>query len=254
MTKGGISKEPKKRLKQPKPEYRRTLSIGFSLFATFVVAVGVLMLSSQARAQELSTHTTIYCGEKIKPLVLSASPNFSSNSVAPLACGAKVQILAREGDAVGGWTKVRTQNGTEGFVPSCFVGSMPPLKVGKCNRPDPIGTLTRFEHLSDTLRGFVEAEHFSDEDLKSISLTDTEKLAAKCYMAAYATAEKPGWVKAEIFRTVIDNQIFGSDFSKLSSKEQVSIQVWLQKLLNVLSKAFDLGYKDGAKVPCNPQK
>ncbi len=254
MTEGDFSKEPKKRLKQPRPKYRRTVSIGVSLFVAFVVAAAVLLVSSPAGAQGLSSHTTIYCGEELKPLVLYAGPAFSSNAVAPLACGAKVQILAREGDAVGGWTKVQTQNGTKGFVPSCFVGPMPPLKVGKCDRPDPIGTLTQFEHLSDTLRGLIEAEHFSDEDLKNISLDDTEELAAKCYVAAYATAEKPGWIKAEIFRSVIGNQIFGSDFSKLSPKEQLSLQVWLQKFLDVLSKAFDLGYKDGAKFPCNPKK
>ncbi len=139
------------------------------------------------------------------------------------------------------------QKGIEGFVASCFVGAMPPLKTGKCNRPDPIGTLTQFEHLSDTLQGFIEAEHFSDADWKDISREDTEKLAAKCYFAAYATAGGRAGLKQR-FRVVIGNQIYGSDFSKLPPSEQVSIQVWLQKLLDVLSKAFDLGYKDGAKL------
>jgi hypothetical protein len=215
-----------------------------------LISAALILLSPPARTQKPPTTTQIYCGKNLKRLALFAGPDFRAAALEPLPCGATVEVRARQGD----WAKVRTQEGVEGFAPSYFVGPLPPLpKVGKCNRPSPLDSLEQFDTLSDTLGGFFKAENFSETDLRGLSSDDIEKLAADCYFAAYSTAEKPGWIKAQIFRIMIGDQVFGRDFSRLSPSERVQLQVYAQKLSNVLSKAFDLGYKDGAKIPCNPK-
>jgi hypothetical protein len=198
-----------------------------------------------------SASEQILCGT-LKSVKLFQGPNFQTAQTASLACGENVAVLDHQGD----WTKLRTQNSAQGFVPKWFVG-LPANgsleKSAKCNRPSPMDNPEQFKKLKSALDGFVDAENFSAE-FQEPAHKETEDLAAGSYFLAYLTAENPGKTKAEVLMGAVTNpQLFGSEFSKLSGTEQSALQTWFGKTLNVMSKAFDLGYEDGAKLPCNPK-
>lgn len=197
--------------------------------------------------------TEIYCGKNLTSLALFRSPNFKSPLTAPLNCGQRVTVLSRAGD----WVKIRTDDGVKGYEPTWFVG--PPAShralIGtKCKRPSPLDNIDQFDRLKSTIDGYIDLEKFTPQDFKGVSRDDIESLAASSYLAAYMTAEKPGLVKAAISKSVVENQVFSQDFAKMTPIEQINLQVWLQKVLTVLSRSIDLGYADGSKFPCNATK
>jgi hypothetical protein len=206
--------------------------------------------SAKATAQRLMMR--VFCGQNLKAVALFPSPDFETMPVASLSCGENVIVLAHQGD----WTKLRTQKGAEGFTPTWFVraGSGNPPENRKCNRPSPMDNVEQFKRLKAALDSFVDAEKFPTE-FQDAARNETEDLAAGAYFLAYLTAENPGREKAEVLMGAVNNQrqMFGNEFSKLSPSEQSALQTWFRKTLVVMSKAFDSGYQDGAKLPCNPK-
>lgn len=206
-----------------------------------------------------STSEQILCGQTLKSAVLFPTPDFSVIFPGPdsqttagpfVRCGESVIVLTRQGD----WTKIRTQKGAEGFIPRWFVGlttsNSPPEKAARCNRPSPMENAEQFKKLHAALDGFVDAENFSEE-FQDAAHKETEDLASGSYFLAYLTADNPGKAKAEVLMETVTNPVFGKAFSKLSAGEQSALQGWFSKTLDVMAKAFDLGYEEGAKLPCN---
>lgn len=194
----------------------------------------------------------IYCGKTFRSMILFQKPDFQSAQIAPLNCGEAITLLVKQGY----WAKIRTQSGLVGYEPTWFIGPphvSTPSKSVKCNRPSPLDNVDQFERLSAIFDGFIDAENFTPEDLRSISQEDTKKLAADSYFAAYLTAENPGLVKEAMAKAVIDDRIFGKDFANLTPIQRINVEIWLQKLLDVISKSIDLGFQDGSKYPCSPK-
>ena len=192
----------------------------------------------------------IYFGKRFKSMILFQKADFQSAQVATLDCGEVITVLSEQGN----WARVRTHSGLGGYEPIWFIGPpriTSPSKSAKCKRPSPLDNVDQFERLSAIFDGFIDAERFTPKDFQSLSREDTEKLAANSYFAAYLTAENPSLVRDAISKALVGNQIFRKDFAALSPIQQINIEIWLQKLLNVLSKAIDLGFKDGSKFPCS---
>ena len=109
----------------------------------------------------------------------------------------------------------------------------------------------QFEKLKTALDGFVDSENFSAE-FQEPAHKETEDLAAGAYFLAYLTAENPGKTKAEVLMGAVNSpKLFGDDYAKLSTDEQAAMQDWFGKTIDVMSKAFDLGYEEGGKLPCD---
>jgi hypothetical protein len=215
----------------------------------------VLLLVTSARTATAQPQSHLktpyaYCGRTFKSLVVFQLPDFKSAEIAPLACGQQISVISEHGS----WARIRVLSGVVGYEPVWFVGpsrAATVSKSAKCNRPSPLANLDQFERLQADLDRYIDDERFTVEDFKSISREDTENLAASSYLAAYLTAENPHLLKDTISKAVVDNQIFGKDFPKLSPIEQINVEIWLQKMLDVMSKAMDLGFKDGSKYPCS---
>jgi hypothetical protein len=190
----------------------------------------------------------VLCGKTLKSARLFAGPDFQTASALSLACGENVRALADQGD----WTKLQTQKGVQGFLPKWFVGlpNTTPELTDKCDRPSPMKNPQQFEKLKTALDGFVDAENFSPE-FQEPAHKETEDLGASAYFLAYLTAENPGKTKAEVLMGAVnDPRVFGDDYAKLSADGQQAMQTWYSKTIDVMSKAFDLGYEEGGKLPC----
>ena len=220
--------------------------------AILVVLFGLITVSTRlatAQSENSKAAHFAYCGKTFKSLVLFHSADFQSDEVARLDCGQPIIVLSTRGT----WARVRTKDGLVGYEPTWFVGpptTGAPSKSGKCNRPSPLGSVDQFERLSAIFDKFIDVEKFTPSDFQSVSREDTEKLAADAYFGAYLTAENPNVMKEAISRNVVDEQIFGKDFPKLSPIQQIDVEIYVQKLLNVLTKAMDLGFQEGSKYPC----
>lgn len=221
--------------------------------AAMILLVGWITIEPRTAAAQSATARTapyIYCGKTFKSMILFQKPDFHSALVSTLGCGEVITVLSEQGY----WARVLTQSGLVGYEPTWFVGPPrvgTPSKSAKCNRPPPLDNVDQFERLSAFLDRFIKTEKFTPEDFQSVSREDIEKLAASSYFAAYLTAEKPSLVRDVVSKALIDKHIFGKDFASLSPIQQINAEIWLQKLLNVLSKAIDLGFQDGSKYPCS---
>ncbi|HYB61759.1 MAG TPA: SH3 domain-containing protein [Methylomirabilota bacterium] len=222
--------------------------------AAVVVLLAVRTITKRQRAAAIfanasAQHETeqILCGDKFKSVKLFSTPDYQAAAVTSLACGESVIRLAHQGN----WTKLQTQKGDEGFLPKWYVGlpaNSEPEKIEKCNRPSPMQNVEQFQKLKASIDGFIDAEGISDKDFRDT----TEDLASGAYFLAYLAADDGGKSKAVVLMDAVNDPKIEDTFSKLSASEQDEMRTWYSKNLAVMSKAFDLGYEEGAKLPCNP--
>jgi len=223
--------------------------------AAAVILLAVRTITKRQRAAAIFAnasvqHATeqILCGDKLKSVKLFSTPDYQAAAVTTLGCGEGVVPLVHQDD----WTKLQTQKGDEGFLPKWYVGlprNSEPEKMTKCNRPSPMQNVEEFKKLKSAIDGFIDAENISEKDFRDT----TEDLASSAYFLAYLAADDGGKSKAQVLMEAVNDPKLREAFSKLSAGEQEEIQSWYNKNLAVMSKAFDLGYEEGAKLPCNPQ-
>lgn len=221
--------------------------------AAAVILLAVRTITKRQRAAAIfanasAQHTTeqILCGDKLKSVKLFSTPDYQAAAVTTLGCGESVVPLVHQDD----WTKLQTQKGEEGFLPKWYVGfptNSGPEKSTKCNRPSPMKNVEQFKKLKAAIDGFIDAENISDKDFRDT----TEDLASSAYFLAYLAAEDGGKAKAQVLMEAANNPKLGDAFSKLPASQQEEVQSWYNKNLSVMSKAFDLGYEEGSKLPCN---
>ncbi len=97
---------------------------------------------------------------------------------------------------------------------------------------------------------YITEEKFSPQQLEEMSADKIDDLAAGAYNLAYLTADNPESQKVDLFQQFNEEQTTNKAYSELSPAEKAGVQLVLQKVWNVLSKAYDLGREDGLKVPC----
>jgi hypothetical protein len=221
--------------------------------AAAVVLLAVRTITKRQRAAAIfanasAQHETeqILCGDKLKSVKLFSTPDYQEATATSLGCGESVVPLVRQGN----WTKLQTQKGDEGFLPKWYVGlptSTEPEKIAKCNRPSPMQNVEQFQKLKVSIDSFIDAENISDKDFRDT----TEDLASSAYFLAYLAADDGGKSKAQVLMEAANDPKFGDAVSKLSASEQDEMRTWYSKNLAVMSKAFDLGYEEGGKLPCN---
>lgn len=221
--------------------------------AAAIILVAVLTITKRQRAAALfasasAQHETeqVLCGDKLKSVKLFSAPDYQDATATSLECGESVIPLVHQGD----WTKLQTQRGDEGFLPKWYVGlptSTEPEKAAQCNRPSPMQNVEQFQKLKASIDGFIDAENISDKDFRDT----TEDLASSAYFLAYLTADDGGRSKAQVLMGAVNDPKFEEAFSKLSASEQDEMRTWYSKNLAVMSQAFDLGYEEGGKFPCN---
>jgi hypothetical protein len=223
--------------------------------AAVLVLLAVRTITKRHRVAEIfakasAQHGTeqILCGDTLKSVRLFSSPDYQAAAVATLGCGENVIPLVHQND----WTKLETQKGDEGFLPKWYVG-LPiggPEKSTKCNRPSPMQNVEQFKKLKAAIDGFIDAENISDKDLRD----STEDLASGAYFLAYLAADDGGKSKAQVLMETANDPKILKALSELSGSDQEQLQSWYNKTLTVMSKAFDLGYEEGAKLPCSPKQ
>jgi hypothetical protein len=223
--------------------------------AAVIALVAVRTIVKRQRAAAIFTNASaqhqteqIVCGDKLKSLKLFATPDYGAAAVTTVGCGESVVPLVHQDN----WVKLQTQKGDEGFLPKWYVGlpqNSGPEKITKCNRPSPMENVGQYQKLKAAIDVFIDAENISDKDLRDT----TENLASSAYFLAYLAADDGGKSKAQVLMEAVNNPKFGDALSKLSASEQEQLRSWYNKTLAVMSKAFDLGYEQGAKLPCNPQ-
>ncbi len=222
--------------------------------AAALVLVAVRTITKRHRvaatfANASAKHETeqILCEDKLKSVKLFSTPDYQEAMATSLGCGESVVPLVHQGD----WTKLQTQKGDEGFLPKWYVGlpSTEPEKIAKCNRPSPMQNVAQYQKLKARIDGFIDAENISDKDFRDT----TEDLASGAYFLAYLGADDGGKSKAQVLMEAVNDPKFGDSVSKLSGSEQDEMRTWYSKNLAVMSKAFDLGYEEGGKLPCNPK-
>src|ERR1700693_1215849 len=223
--------------------------------AAVIALVAVRTITKRQRAAAVfanasARHQTeqILCGDKLKSVKLFSTEDYEAAAATTLACGESVVPVVHKDN----WTKLQTQKGDEGFLPKWYVGlptNAGSKKATECNRPSPMQNVEQYKKLKAAIDGFIDAENISDKD----SRDTTEDLASDAYFLAYLTADDGGRSKAEVLMEAVNNPKFGDAFSKLSASEQAEVRSWYNKNLVVMSRAFDLGYEEGAKLPCNPE-
>jgi hypothetical protein len=184
-------------------------------------------------------------------MILFQKADFESSQIAPLDCGERITVLSTHDF----WAKIRTQGGSVGYEPTWFIGPphvSEPSKSAKCNRPPPLENIDQFERLSAIFESYIDAEKFTSDEFGAVSRKDTENLAADSYFLGYLSADNPTAVKDTFSKAFVDDHIFGKDFAQLTPVQKITTEIWVQKLLNVLNKAMDLGFQDGSKYPCSP--
>ncbi|MFZ1972385.1 MAG: SH3 domain-containing protein [Candidatus Acidiferrales bacterium] len=223
--------------------------------AAVIALVAVRTVTKRQRAATIfanasAQHETeqILCGDELRSVKLFSTPDYEAAAVTTLRCGESVVPLVHQDN----WTKLQTQKGDDGFLPKWYVGSSQnsgPEKTTKCSRPSPMENVEQYRKLKAAIDGFIDAENISDKDLRDT----TEDLASSAYFLAYLAADDGGKSKAQVLMEAVNDPKLGDAFSKLSASEQEELQSWFNKSLAVMSQAFDLGYEEGAKLPCNPQ-
>jgi hypothetical protein len=189
----------------------------------------------------------VLCGDKLKSVKLFSGPYYQTATPTLLGCGEEVVPVVHQAD----WTKLQTQKGDEGYLPKWYVGlpTTEPETIVKCNRPSPMQNVEQYKKLKVSIDGFIDAENISGKDFRDT----TEKLADGAYFLAYLGADDGGKSKAQVLMESVNDPKFGDAVSKLSASEQDEMRNWYNKNLAVMSKAFDLGYEEGGKLPCNPK-
>jgi hypothetical protein len=220
-----------------------------------IVLAAVRTIVKRQRAAAIFTNASaqhqteqIVCGDKLKSLKLFSTPDYGAAAVTTVGCGESVVPLVHQDN----WVKLQTQKGDEGFLPKWYVGlpqNSGPEKIAKCNRPSPMENVEQYKRLKATIDGFIDTEGISDKALRET----TENLASSAYFLAYLAADDGGKSKAQVLMEAVNDPKFEDVLSKLSASEQEELRSWYNKTLAVMSKAFDLGYEQGTKLPCNPQ-
>lgn len=223
--------------------------------AAVIVLVTVRTIIKRQRAATIfadasAQHQTkqILCGDELKSVKLFSTADYQAAAVTTLGCGESVVPLVHQDN----WIKLQTRKGDEGFLPKWYVGlpqNSGPETTTKCNRPSPMKNVGQYKKLKAAIDGFIDREDISDKDLRD----STEDLASSAYFLAYLSADDGGKSKAQVLMEAVNDPKLGDTFSKLSAGEQEELRTWYNKTLAVMSKAFDLGYEEGAKLPCNPQ-
>jgi Bacterial SH3 domain len=224
--------------------------------AIVIALVAVRTIVKRQRAAAIFTNASaqhqteqIVCGDKLRSLKLFSTPDYGAAAVTTVGCGESVVPLVHQDN----WVKIQTQKGDEGFLPKWYVGlpqNSGPEKITKCNRPSPMENVAQYNKLKAAIDGFMDAENIPpDKDLRDT----TEDLASSAYFLAYLGADDGGKSKAQVLTEAVNDPKFGDSLSKLSGSQQEELRSWYNKTLAVMSKAFDLGYAQGAKLPCNPQ-